>query len=99
MLTYVFRFLLFIKLNNIGILYSFRRPFGAVMCATYTHNWALQTCSQDYGLTSHNTHVMCVNLIRGWRVSGQVYFTLKVFATNLLREDRRKKYFFFFGVS
>ena len=34
---------------------------------TYIHNWPLQTFSQDYGLTSHTFHVVCVNFIREWR--------------------------------
>ena len=28
------------------------------------HNWPLQPLSQDYGLASHTTHVVCVNFIR-----------------------------------
>ena len=31
---------------------------------TYIHNWPLQPFSQDYGLASHTTHVVCVNYIR-----------------------------------
>ena len=31
------------------------------------HNWPLQPSSQDYGLASHTTHVVCVNFIREWR--------------------------------
>ena len=31
---------------------------------TYIHNWPLQPFSQDYGLASHTTHVVCVNFIR-----------------------------------
>ena len=31
---------------------------------TYIHNWPLQQLSQDYGLASHITLVMCVNFIR-----------------------------------
>ena len=33
----------------------------------YIHNWPLQPFSQDYGLASHITHVVCVNFIREWR--------------------------------
>ena len=33
---------------------------------TYIHNWPLQHFSQDYGLASHTTHVVCVNFIREW---------------------------------
>ena len=32
--------------------------------STYIHNWPLQPFSQDYGLASHTTHVVCVNFIR-----------------------------------
>ena len=31
------------------------------------HNSPLQSFSQDYGLASHITHVVCVNFIREWR--------------------------------
>ena len=35
---------------------------------TYTHNWPLQPFSQDYGLASHTTHIVCVNFfICEWR--------------------------------
>ena len=33
---------------------------------TYIHNWPLQPFSQDYGLDSHTTYVVCVNFIRRW---------------------------------
>ena len=31
------------------------------------HNWPLQPFSQNYGLASHITHVVCVNFMREWR--------------------------------
>ena len=31
---------------------------------TYIHNWPLQSFSQDYGLASYTTQVVCVNFIR-----------------------------------
>ena len=31
------------------------------------HNWTLQSFSQDYGLASQTTHVVCVNFIREWQ--------------------------------
>ena len=34
---------------------------------TNIHNWPLQPFSQDYGLASHTTFVVCVNFIREWR--------------------------------
>ena len=33
---------------------------------TYRHNWPLQLFSQDYGLASHTTLVVCVNFICEW---------------------------------
>ena len=79
---------------------------------TYIHNWPLQPFSQDYGLASHTTHVMCVNFIRERRdlefnVDSErqiflrnffmaVLFTLRVFARNLLRGSRRRNIFFIY---
>ena len=34
--------------------------------ATYTHNWPLQVFSQDCGLASQTTYVVCINFIREW---------------------------------
>ena len=34
---------------------------------TYIHNWPLQPFSQDYGIVSHITHVVCGNFICEWR--------------------------------
>ena len=34
---------------------------------TYIHNWPLQLFSQDYGLDSYTTHVVCINFIPEWR--------------------------------
>ena len=34
---------------------------------TYIHNWPLQPFSQNYGLVSHTTHVVCVNFKHKWR--------------------------------
>ena len=34
---------------------------------TYIHNWPLQPISQNYGLASHTTDVVCVNFTREWR--------------------------------
>ena len=34
---------------------------------TYIHNWPLQPFSQDYGLASGITHVVCFNFIYKWR--------------------------------
>ena len=74
---------------------------------TYIHNWPLQPFSQDYGLASH-THVVCVNFILELRdlqfnVDSEDFlrnffmaalFTLRDFARNLLRENRRRNIFF-----
>ena len=73
---------------------------------TYIHNWTLETFSQDYGLHSHTTHVVCVNFIHEWRdlqlnidserrnIFMTDLFTLRVFATNLLRGKRQRNIFF-----
>ena len=42
-------------------------PHGSVQKITYIHNWPLQPFSQDCGVASHNTHVVCVNFIHDWR--------------------------------
>ena len=75
---------------------------------TYIHNWPLQHFSQDFGLASHTTHVVCVNFISEWRdlqfnVDSERHFlrnffmaglfTLRVFARNLLRGSRRRNIF------
>ena len=31
------------------------------------HNWLLQPFSQDYGLASRTTHVVCFNFLHEWR--------------------------------
>ena len=41
--------------------------FETVSATYYIPNWPLQPLSQDYGLFSHTTHIMCVNFIREWR--------------------------------
>ena len=33
---------------------------------TSTHNWSLQSFSQDYGTASHTTHVVCVKKKKTW---------------------------------
>ena len=33
----------------------------------HNYNWSLQPFSQDFGIASHTTHVVCVNFIREWR--------------------------------
>ena len=72
------------------------------------HIWSLQPFSQDYGLASQTTHVVCVNLISEWQhlqfkvVSDFLrnfckagLFTLRIFAKNLLRGNRRRNILFF----
>ena len=76
---------------------------------TYIHNWPLQPFSQDYGLVSHTTHVVCVNFIRElsdlqfnvnserlifWEAfSWQIYLLSELLARNLLRRNRRRNTF------
>ena len=79
-----------------------------IASVTYIHNWPLQPFSQDYGLASHTTHVVCVNFMREWRdlqfnVDSNdrflrnffmvILFTLRVSARNLLRGSRRRNIF------
>ena len=77
---------------------------------TCIHSWPLQSFSQHYDLASHTTHVVCINFIHKWRdlqfeddserqifwvaFSCQGLFTLRVFARNLLRGNRRRNTFF-----
>ena len=77
----------------------------------YIPDWALKSFSQDYGLDFHATYVGCVNFIREWRdrqfnvvFERQIFlrnfimaglFSLRVFARNLLRRNRRRNIFFY----
>ena len=78
---------------------------------TYIHNWPLQPFSQDYGLASHTTHVVCVNFIRERRdlqfnVDSERQFFEKLFHGSFIYSqsfcqksaERKspKKYFFIF---
>ena len=49
-----------------NIIDLFEVSYYSIM-TVYIHNWPLQHASQDYGLASHTTHVVCVNFIRDWR--------------------------------
>ena len=73
----------------------------------YIHNSPLPTFSQDYGLASYTTYVVCVNFMPEWRnlqFNGRFLrnffmaglFTLRAFARNLLRGSPRRNIFFFF---
>ena len=69
----------------------------------HIHNGPLQFFSQDYGLGSHTTHVVCVN----WslksilndryfdKLSMANIFASKVFARNFPRRSRRRNIFMF----
>ena len=62
--------------------------------------WHLQPFSQDYGLVSYTTHVVCVKFIIEWRFSRNFVmaglFTYRVFVRNLLsRESQRNIYILF----
>ena len=80
---------------------------------TYIHNWPLQTFSQDYDLSSHTTHVVCVNFMREWRdLQFNVDSERKIFEKHFhgrfihsqsfcQKSAERKspmKYFFFFSI-
>ena len=45
---------------------NFFQRLCSIYIHTYIHNWPLQPISQDYGLASHTTHVVCVNFMREW---------------------------------
>ena len=74
------------------------------------HNWPLQPCSQDYGLASRNTHIVCVNFIREWRdlqfnadhkrhIFEKLFHGRFIYSQNFCQKspERKspKKYFFF----
>ena len=82
----------------------------SIVRSQYIHNWPLQHFSQDYDLASCVTYVVWVNFIYKWRnlqfkvdskrqicemVFKAVLFALRIFAGNLLRDSRLKKYIFF----
>ena len=78
----------------------------------YIHNWPLQAFSQDYGLTSHTNHDVCVNFIDEWRnvqlkidskrriflrnFSWQFYFNTQSFCQKSAERMSPKKYFHIF---
>ena len=53
-------------LNEMLLFSKFSYKLQHVTFLDNIHNWSLQPLSQDYGLASHTTHVVCVNFIRGW---------------------------------
>ena len=75
---------------------------------TYIHNirnWPLQHFSQDYGLASHTTHVVCVNFIQfnddsKWQIFEKIFnamFTYSwSFCQKSVEKKSPKKYFFIF---
>ena len=79
-----------------------------IIVHTYIHNWPLQPFSQDYW-PSFSHHIYCVLILHKWRdlqfivnserqiylrnFSWQFLFTLRVFARNLLRGNRRRNTF------
>ena len=79
---------------------------------TYIHNWPLQPFSQDYGLASHTTHVVCINFIHEWRdlqfnVDSERQIFKKLFHGSFIysqsfcqksaeRESRRRNIFLYF---
>ena len=58
--------------------------FSVTYHFTYIHNRPLQPFSQDYGLASHTTHVVCVNFMH--------YFSWQFY----LLSEFLKKYFSYF---
>ena len=78
---------------------------------TYVH-WSLQPFSQDFGLASHTTHIVCVNFIRDWRdlpfnvdferqifeklFHGRFLFYYQSFCQKYAERKSPKKYFSYF---
>ena len=74
---------------------------------TYIHNWSLQSFSQDCGLSSDSTHVVCVNFIHEWRTCSLTStpndrFLRKFFIAGVCPKSAEKKlpkiYFFSYFV-
>ena len=72
-------------------------------CFRHINNWPLYPFSQDNGLASHATHVVCVNFIRQWR---DLQFNRRLQRTNFwetfmtglftLRVKKKKSFFSYF---
>ena len=60
---FVLRFFYFLSLSLYTLFFFFSRSY----IHTYIHNCALQPLSQDYGLASYTTYVVCINFIHKWR--------------------------------
>ena len=72
---------------------------------TCTHNWSLKAFTQDYGLSSHTTHVECFNFILEWRglqfnIDSEQHSFKKLSHSRLVNSIRKspRKYFFFFHI-
>ena len=81
-------------LNLSGQLFMFADTY------IHIHNWPFQSFSQNYGLASHVTHVVCINFIRTTKFLRRFFnaglFTLRVFARNRLGRNCRRNIFFIF---
>ena len=65
---------------------------------SYIHNWPFQHFSEDYGLASHNTHVVCVNFIREWwdlQFNAYYIYLLSEFLTSAERKYPMKYFCIF----
>ena len=63
MINYVLMFSKWIIKSFLSLHFYARHQPKFFNLHTYIHNWPLQPFRQDYGLASHTTHVVCVNLI------------------------------------
>ena len=87
-------------LTNTLIFLSCSLCAGVYQYYKYIHNWSLQPFSQDCGLASHATYVVCFNFIHEWqdlqfnvdserqifnKLFMAILFTIKVFARNVLK--------------
>ena len=61
------------------VLFDAKSPFIVIVPYTYIHNSPLQPFSQDYGLASHTTYIVCVNFIcKWWDLQFNIDFELQI---------------------
>ena len=95
-LTHIVTIYAFLRHSNLSVFYAFTLNYVwfatlfqflivlalfSSLVHTYIYNWPLQPFSQDYGLASHTTHVVCINFIRNWR---NLQFNVDFWETNTL---------------
>ena len=102
LLLHVYLFIRFFSRNLLSLVYLFL-PFFILMLLLYIHNWSLQLFSRNNDLASHTNYVVCVNFLQFYTCSlkstqkdrflrgffCQFFWTLRVFARNLVRRSRQ----------